>query len=982
MTFVPVVMREMSVLARRKSTYRWRTALALGGVLVLAWLLMASAAVVSTTQQGKAIFMVLFSIGFVFALLAGVIVTSDCVSEEKREGTLGLLFLTDLRGYDIVLGKLTASSLSTAFALAGFVPVLALVMFLGGVTIHQVGLAAVVLAVSLFLSLAVGVFISTLSVNERKAMFAATVTMGIVTFGPYGVALFLSGFERVDEALTFISPLYVYFVVDGGGPPGSGQRYVWASLAVQWVAAVGLLYAACRILPRSVNAAPGGELSRAARLAVLLASGVQRHRLAHRAALLDRNAFLWLAARERIKPRYAWGILAVFGAIYAWIYFRISDLFFELSVAVCMSFLIHFCFKLWTASEVCSRLIQDRRSGALELLLSSPLSIREIAHGQTLALRRIFLRPVALVVFLELLLMFGVLQQPRRLASEQFVLVSFLAAITTLLLDLWALKWVGLWLSLRGKSIERVLVGTIARVLTLPWIIFLILGGSMGALQAFTGRGSSGTSYVLLWWTVSVITALGFGLSARIRFFATFRETAAQPLEAAAEEPTTSPPQVSASAFRRSRRIRRAKLAWAAVVLLFVVGGPLLRRQYWLTQYNEEMRRISAENLPVSMQGLGLYYTPVAADENTLAAFQIGSISLRPIGTRVNIYGPLGVEGVAPLATDVREKFEGVLAVNEKQLEFFELALARPKAYLEPVPEMMTTFRHEMHLPIVLAWIDAIIASENGDMARSFERILQILRFASILREQPVAQAQTRCSGALRQAAHALERLLYQHELPEELLAKLHQAIRAVDREVLARLLVVRRTLLLDTMRGAEAAILMMRGAPAPIAAIGGLLDSLGSREKGYARMLQSYRLAIDGAAISAPARLLRASELDGAASRQLSGSTAVLFSWYRLGPVFHTDAAIIARLRVLDAAIAAARHRAKHGKPPEILELLVPDLLAAVPTDPFTGEPLKHKTEGKELRIYSLGMDRRDQGGRPGYSDADVVFSLWTRDR
>ena len=51
------------------------------------------------------LFTVLNAIAFIFCLLAGVFLTADCLSEEKREGTLGLLFLTSLKGYDVVLGK-------------------------------------------------------------------------------------------------------------------------------------------------------------------------------------------------------------------------------------------------------------------------------------------------------------------------------------------------------------------------------------------------------------------------------------------------------------------------------------------------------------------------------------------------------------------------------------------------------------------------------------------------------------------------------------------------------------------------------------------------------------------------------------------------------------------------------------------------------------------------------------------------------------
>ena len=49
--------------------------------------------------------------------------TMDCISEEKREGTLGLLFLTDLKGYDVALGKLCANSVRSFYALLATVPV-------------------------------------------------------------------------------------------------------------------------------------------------------------------------------------------------------------------------------------------------------------------------------------------------------------------------------------------------------------------------------------------------------------------------------------------------------------------------------------------------------------------------------------------------------------------------------------------------------------------------------------------------------------------------------------------------------------------------------------------------------------------------------------------------------------------------------------------------------------------------------------------
>src|SRR4051812_11079678 len=104
---LPVVERELRVAARRRVTYRTRL---IAAVAMLVGFVIAEAEFVNTNQNasrhGEALFQVFAWLAFGFAALAGLVGTADCVSSEKREGTLGLLFLTDLNGYDIILGKL------------------------------------------------------------------------------------------------------------------------------------------------------------------------------------------------------------------------------------------------------------------------------------------------------------------------------------------------------------------------------------------------------------------------------------------------------------------------------------------------------------------------------------------------------------------------------------------------------------------------------------------------------------------------------------------------------------------------------------------------------------------------------------------------------------------------------------------------------------------------------------------------------------
>jgi len=47
---------------------------------------------------------------------------ADSISRERREGTLGILLLTRLKTFDVVLGKLCSAGTTTYYALFGFAP--------------------------------------------------------------------------------------------------------------------------------------------------------------------------------------------------------------------------------------------------------------------------------------------------------------------------------------------------------------------------------------------------------------------------------------------------------------------------------------------------------------------------------------------------------------------------------------------------------------------------------------------------------------------------------------------------------------------------------------------------------------------------------------------------------------------------------------------------------------------------------------------
>src|SRR4029450_3434712 len=128
---------------------------------------------VPSAAHGRYLFRALFGLAFAYCLFIGIFRTADCLSEEKRDGTLGLLFLTDLKGYDIVLGTLAATSPNAFYGLLALFPVMAIPLLVGGVTINEFWRVVLVALNNMFFSLAVGMFCSAISRDERKAMATA-----------------------------------------------------------------------------------------------------------------------------------------------------------------------------------------------------------------------------------------------------------------------------------------------------------------------------------------------------------------------------------------------------------------------------------------------------------------------------------------------------------------------------------------------------------------------------------------------------------------------------------------------------------------------------------------------------------------------------------------------------------------------------------------------------------------------------------------
>jgi ABC-type transport system involved in multi-copper enzyme maturation permease subunit len=454
MTFLPIVDRELRWMARRRSTYWMRIVIALIAIAA-AFTVISFAGVFQTRTAGTggSLFRFLALVAFFYCALAGVFITSDCLSEEKREGTLGFLFLTDLRGYDVVLGKLMATSLNAFYGLLTIFPVLAVTLTMGGVTQGEFWRMVLVFMNSLFFSLAAGLFVSSISRQENRAM-AGTFGVIALTAGALPLAQFVLTKVGAVPLHTFSlpSPLTAWQLAFDA-PYRTWGRSFWDCLLIVHAIGWGFLALASFLLPRIWQEAPAIRWLRPG--PTVLSEWEVSERAARRAPLLDVNPVYWLTSRN---CRRAWmvAVTCVLFVCCGWIMIQANPVFGAMGVSV-LSFFLSLLMAVPVGLHSCRFFADSRRNGALELLLSTPLTVQEILGGQWLTIRRTYLAPVIAVLGLELLPSFTMLTQG--LGANVFPTLAagglFLAGLVTLVTNVFAAAWVGMLVGLTARKPAR-----------------------------------------------------------------------------------------------------------------------------------------------------------------------------------------------------------------------------------------------------------------------------------------------------------------------------------------------------------------------------------------------------------------------------------------------------------------------------------------------------------------------------------------------
>ena len=452
MALLPIIERELRVALRKKRPVRRRlqvAALAVGGTLL--FLLLAT--VGGDRQAGHNLHQLL-------CLAAGYLVlqtprlTAGIFAQERREQTLGLLFLSGLGATQVFASKLLSAALVAFGDLLVLFPMLAVPFLIGGVSFQQFLATICALPNFLFFVLAVCLLASVLTRDDGTAVMLTSVLLFLLCgAGPliYEAQTKFSPGASLSPAWLLVSPAYgPYLAWRGfGTTPASdfwnnfGVTMAWSGLCLS-VAAASL-----KLLWREREQDFGAVGWRARWQQWMHGYARGRRRLA--ATTLEANPFVWLAARDPQPAILAW--LVVGGMVVVWLgcwaawpnrwpsvpNFFLTATLFNLALR-------------WIIQYTAARSLGEaRRDGSYELLLTTPLDPSDIVSGQFEALRWHFRLVTRTVLVLEFAMMLAGLAGRPWTGSSLYVY----GAIWTVLLSwAWSQSWqwwetsLVLWVSL------------------------------------------------------------------------------------------------------------------------------------------------------------------------------------------------------------------------------------------------------------------------------------------------------------------------------------------------------------------------------------------------------------------------------------------------------------------------------------------------------------------------------------------------------
>lgn len=196
---------------------------------------------VAEFNYGRVIFSTFIVVAFLLLIaLATPISAILSIVEAKHESNFDLLLLTPLKISHILLGKLIAPTLHTIFMLLSCLPLLSFSVYIGGLSLSQIGLCSLLILVMAATFNLIGIFYALVCKREEMAIILSYATICMLIFAPFltmiSAQVFDINIQSVPVKITkVLSPLYAMLALLGVVNGVTGVLPGWAVTLTSYI---------------------------------------------------------------------------------------------------------------------------------------------------------------------------------------------------------------------------------------------------------------------------------------------------------------------------------------------------------------------------------------------------------------------------------------------------------------------------------------------------------------------------------------------------------------------------------------------------------------------------------------------------------------------------------------------------------------------------------------------------------------------------
>jgi hypothetical protein len=449
-----------------------------------------------------------------------------------------------------------------------------------------------------------------------------------------------------------------------------------------------------------------------------------------------------------------------------------------------------------------------------------------------------------------------------------------------------------------------------------------------------------------------------------------------------------------AEAFIRHRRLTVVGAIVLAVMLAWL-GADWLGASRSEQHYQAVVQEVDRVD-PTWREGISAALVPIPDDDNSALRIDAAMERIPPGWSALKgQWPPLVVNPARPLPAELlaelrlrRDQARGALGESRALADH---PRGRFPGWSVEVPRAVPLNRQKVESVSGLLYLDALIRIEENDMAGAATDVRAMICAGRAIDLEPLLAAQAGRVNAIVPAVATIERLLAHGELPRPVLAGLQKLLEDEATHPLALISLrgerAAQEKLNEQVRMGEVGVsnLFEPGRSPP-----SILFSWRTLRENQARLLEETTRLIELCRLPP--------EQQGAAFQRQQDSSSQ--EWNNFGIVervygipFHESfqsslgagnwqSRHRANLNLAIFALATERFRLDHGHWPNAPGELVPAYFSSIPFDPYAIGPLQWKRDDRDVSIYSVGVNGKDDGGvwPPGdpYSyNKDLGFRL-----